>query len=52
MTVDDKLKNFRADLQKIRGGLGTPEEKKQWWIDALNHFIDELVTLLPGSRGR
>ncbi len=42
LTVDDKLKDFRADLQKIRGGLGTPEEKKQWWIDALNHFIDEL----------
>ena len=26
----DVLANYRSDLNKIRGGLGTPEEKKQW----------------------
>lgn len=40
----DVLAAYGANLNKMRGGIGTPEEKNQRWRDGLELFFDELCT--------
>ena len=40
----DVLAAYRADLNKIRGGLGTPEDNNQGCRDGPKQFFDEFGT--------